>query len=383
MNLALSEITIGRRHRKELGGIAALAESIERLGLLHPVVVTSEHKLIAGWRRIKAFKKLGRDKIPVTVAHTLDEALLLLEAERDENTCREDLLPSEAVSIGKATAKIYKPKAEAKQAEGQKRGGKTGGKGRPQTDSSRATYPKAKQDETKRSNEQASKAAGMARRTWEKAKAVVDSGDKELVAEMDRTGKVAGAYKKLRVAEATKAIAAEPPPMPTGPFRVIVVDPPWSYPSDGNVSRRAANPFPTMPLADIRTLDVGSMAHDNAVLWMWTTNTHIPAAWDIINAWGFTYKTMLTWVKDRMGTGDWLRGQTEHCLMCVRGKPTINLTNQTTALHGPLRQHSQKPDEFYTLVEKLCPGSKVELFSRQQRQGWAAHGNELPIAAKN
>ncbi|MGA2513319.1 MAG: MT-A70 family methyltransferase, partial [Candidatus Limnocylindrales bacterium] len=91
---------------------------------------------------------------------------------------------------------------------------------------------------------------------------------------------------------------------------------------------------------------------------------------------GFEPKTILTWAKDRMGTGDWLRGQTEHCLMCVRGHPTVTLTNQTTLLHGPMREHSRKPDEFFTLVESLCPGSKLELFAREARPGWAAWGAE-------
>jgi len=57
-----------------------------------------------------------------------------------------------------------------------------------------------------------------------------------------------------------------------------------------------------------------------------------------------------------MGTGDWLRGQTEHAIMAVRGKPVVTLTNQTTLLHAPVRAHSQKPVEFYDLVESL--GSK-------------------------
>ena len=79
-----------------------------------------------------------------------------------------------------------------------------------------------------------------------------------------------------------------------------------------------------------------------------------------------------------MGTGDWLRGKTEHCLLCIKGKPTIRLTNQTTAIAGPLRKHSQKPDEFYAMVEAMCPGSKVEVFARQTREGWTAHGDEVP-----
>ena len=84
-----------------------------------------------------------------------------------------------------------------------------------------------------------------------------------------------------------------------------------------------------------------------------------------------------------MGRGDWLRGQTEHALMAVRGEPVVTLTNQTTVLHAPVRAHSQKPEEFYALVESLCPAPRYcELFSRQQRERWEGHGDEAPGAAE-
>jgi N6-adenosine-specific RNA methylase IME4 len=97
------------------------------------------------------------------------------------------------------------------------------------------------------------------------------------------------------------------------------------------------------------------------------------------------YRILPTRVKDRIGTGDWLRDQTEHCILSARGRPVIQLANQTTALNGIRREHSRKPEEFYELVDQLCPGSKVELFSRQQREGWRAFGNQtdkfLPLPA--
>jgi N6-adenosine-specific RNA methylase IME4 len=183
--------------------------------------------------------------------------------------------------------------------------------------------------------------------------------------------------KKDNLKKAVEQIAKEPPPIPKGPFRVIVVDPPWTYDKRAeDPTHRAALPYPSMTIEQIKALDVAGLAGPDCVLWLWTTNAHMREAFGILDAWGFTFKTILTWVKDKMGTGDWLRGQTEHCLMAVRGKPTIKLTNQTTVLRGPLRKHSQKPDEFYQLVESLCPGSKLEMFSRQQREGWMGHGNE-------
>ena len=68
--------------------------------------------------------------------------------------------------------------------------------------------------------------------------------------------------------------------------------------------------------------------------------------------------TMLAWTKCKMGMGDWLRGKTKHCLMCMKGKPAVTLTNQTTSLLANAGTHSQKPNELYALGEQLCPGLK-------------------------
>jgi N6-adenosine-specific RNA methylase IME4 len=185
------------------------------------------------------------------------------------------------------------------------------------------------------------------------------------------------AYRQVTRGKAIAKINAEPQPLPEGPFRVLVADPPWAYEKrkdDG--THRAALTYPSMTTDEICALPVMGMAHDDAVLWLWTTNAFMRDAFRVLDAWGFGEKTILTWIKDRMGTGDWLRGQTEHCILAVRGKPVLNLTNQTTALRAPLREHSRKPDEFYELVESLCPGSKCELFAREAREGWTVWGAE-------
>jgi N6-adenosine-specific RNA methylase IME4 len=221
----------------------------------------------------------------------------------------------------------------------------------------------------------------MDRRTADKAREVIASGDSALIAEMDRTGKVNGVYKKMQTAKTAELIRNEPPPRPSGPFRVIVADPPWQYdkrPDDP--SHRGSCPYPMMRVEEIAAMPVKAIAHQDAVLWLWVTNAHLPVVWPIVAAWGFTYKTLLTWVKDKMGLGDWLRGQTEHCLLCVRGRPAWGLKNETTVLHAKNLGHSIKPDAFYAMVEELCPGAKVELFARKNRDGWTSHGGELPVA---
>lgn len=190
------------------------------------------------------------------------------------------------------------------------------------------------------------------------------------------------AVKQAKKAAVVEQIAKEPEPPPTGPFRVIVIDPPWKYGSRAeDTTHRARNPYPDMEIEAIKALPVSALAHEDCVLWLWTTNAFLREAFECLDAWGFENKTVLTWVKDRMGLGNWLRGQTEHCLMAVKGNPTVTLTNQTTALCAPMREHSRKPDEFYTLVESLCPGSKLEMFARQEREGWACWGAEKQLFA--
>lgn len=378
----INSVVVDGRHRKDLGNVQELANSIREIGLLHPIVVRCDMRLVVGERRLAAYRLLAEQdgskwsKIAANVTDAMGDIATLVKAECQENTCRKAFTPEEAVAIGEAIEATL-PKPEERKAEARRRA-----KGKKKDGASCAILSKPKRDNGKRTASIAAAAVGMSARTYEKAKEVVNASKKSpkakrLVQEMNKTGKVNGAHKKLKVAKQKEEIAKEPPPLPTGPFRVIVVDPPWHYdkrPDDP--THRGALPYPSMTLEQIKSLSIANMAHENCVLWLWTTNSHIMYSFEIAEAWGFTYKTLLTWVKDKMGLGDWLRGQTEHCLMCVRGKPTIDLTNQTTVIHGPLREHSQKPDEFYAMVERLCPGSKVEVFSRTNREGWTTHGDE-------
>lgn len=165
--------------------------------------------------------------------------------------------------------------------------------------------------------------------------------------------------------------------LPDGVFEVIVIDPPWPY---GNADHYNADGFRgtcPYPEESIEELAARKMpAADNCILWLWTTHRFMPDAFVLLEAWGFQHKVILTWVKDRMGTGRWLRSQSEFCILAVKGKPTVDLTNQSTVLQAPMREHSRKPDEFYALVESLCIGRKLDFFSREKREGWAQVGNE-------
>jgi N6-adenosine-specific RNA methylase IME4 len=99
---------------------------------------------------------------------------------------------------------------------------------------------------------------------------------------------------------------------------------------------------------------------------------------EIFRHWGFRPVSLLTWDKERAGTGICLRGQTEYAVLAVRGKAIPPSEPGSTLLSAPRPHgHSTKPDEFYSLVERLFPGSRVEIFARKERPGWACSGREV------
>jgi len=356
--LPIEQIEVGFRYRKDLGDLRPLADSIVEVGLLHPVVVTQAGRLIAGQRRLQACRQLGWNEIPVTVVDLLQAA----RGEAHENFVRKDLLPSEIVALKRAIEPLER--REARQRQGSR---------------SAPCHPATVAEGQGDTRDKIARYLGVGRTTIDRAEAVMEAAEEDpeeygyLVDQMDRSGKVAGAFRRLTVLKQAKELDANPPELPTGPFQVIVADPPWQYDTGSSL------PYPTMPLEEIKAMPVRDIADANAILWLWTTNAHLPVAFDVAEAWGFEYKALLTWVKDRMGTGEWLRGQTEHCILATRGRPVFLNGNHTTVLQAARREHSRKPEEFYLLVEATCPGSRVELFARQAREGWRSFGDQTNL----
>lgn len=393
--------------------IGTLVERIRRSGWIKPLVVNQHGVIVSGHRRWRAALELGIGSIPVERRQYENdtaelEALLLENATRDKTHEQKVREAEEWVEIEKAKAKS-------------RQGTRTDLLQNFATSVSPSEKVRAagewfaehelKQKEPAR-DRLAEKVGFGSGFSYEKAKKVVDqadvlraTGDSERARtwlnvlnnqSVDAAAKLLKEDAPIRVQILDKIatgearnvpeakrkviadqIRAEPEPLPDGPFRVIAIDPPWAYgkrPDD--ITHRARLQYPEMSTEKICRLPVAERAAPDCILWLWTTNAHMRDAFQVLDAWGFEHRTILTWVKDRMGTGDWLRGQTEHCLMAIKGRPTVLLTNQTTVLHGPLREHSRKPDEFYALVDALCPGSKLEMFGRESRAGWVVWGGE-------
>ncbi|KKN13995.1 hypothetical protein LCGC14_1000720 [marine sediment metagenome] len=162
----------------------------------------------------------------------------------------------------------------------------------------------------------------------------------------------------------------------TGEYNIIVVDPPWSYGDDyDEETNRGTTPYPTMSLNEIRNIKLPTKK--DCILWLWTTNTFIEEALELINVWGFKKKSIVTWDKKIMGMGRWLRSQTEHCILATKGKPYFNNKKWTTLISEKRTTHSTKPEIFYKMVEEICAGRKLDYFARKKRKGWDIYGDEV------
>lgn len=182
--------------------------------------------------------------------------------------------------------------------------------------------------------------------------------------------------------------------LPEGVYRTIVADPPWQY---ANKATRGAaeDHYGTLSLdqltgvepllwkdgtvqIDNLAVEVHERAADEAHLYLWTTNGFLRDAFDVMEAWGFTYKTTLTWVKPQIGMGNYFRSSTEHVLFGVRGGLRTLDGNQRNWFEAPRGRHSKKPGLFFDLVERVSPGPYLEMFARERRLGdWDVWGNEV------
>lgn len=223
-------------------------------------------------------------------------------------------------------------------------------------------------------NEIIGKLIGLSHETVRKALYIVEHGDviPGLKEKLRRGVKpsVDNAYRQVR-----ELIEPKPTPvLPEGVYNVIYADPPWAY----SYKLRGApdDHYPTMKTEEICKLEVPKA--DDAVLFLWATNPKIEDALEVIKAWGFDYKTNRAWIKDKIGTGYYFRGQHELLLLATRGSmgPPPMAVRMPSVFHAPRREHSQKPDEIYDMIETMYPGHNyIELFARnEKREGWEMWG---------
>jgi N6-adenosine-specific RNA methylase IME4 len=236
--------------------------------------------------------------------------------------------------------------------------------------------------------------SGVGEQTISRVKAIQEKAPEEVKAKL-QTGEVSinQAYKEIKKEEKKEErielinkqineIEAGNLPELEGLFDVISVDPPWNYEGENkketsfdSVGRRVANPYPEMSTEEIKKIQLPLMK--DSIVFLWTTHKFLPDALEILKEWNLEYKATLVWNKEKMGMGAWFRMQCEFCLVGIKGKPYWENTKYRDILNEPRREHSRKPDSFFSMVEEITLGRRLEYFSREKRKGWEVFGNDV------
>ncbi len=182
--------------------------------------------------------------------------------------------------------------------------------------------------------------------------------------------------------------------LPKAHFGAILADPPWQFKSlwgtaTGPGNRNAT--YQTMDIPQLKVMNVADLAAPDCALFIWGIWILMPRIFEIIEAWGFEYKSCaFLWMKAnakqiemfrddsdvQMGLGYWTRSNSEPCLLATRGSPQRLNKNIRQGIIEPRREHSRKPECVHDRIEGLVAGPYLELFSRQRREGWTVWGNE-------
>ena len=172
-------------------------------------------------------------------------------------------------------------------------------------------------------------------------------------------------------------------------YSTIYADPPWRFQNrTGKVApeHKRLNRYETMTLKDIMELPVEQVAAEKSHLYLWVPNALLPDSLAVMQAWGFKYKGNMIWEKvrkdgqpDGRGVGFYFRNVTEILLFGIRGENNRTLAparSQVNLIRTQKREHSRKPDEIIPIIEQCSPGSFLELFARDDREGWDMWGNQ-------
>lgn len=172
-------------------------------------------------------------------------------------------------------------------------------------------------------------------------------------------------------------------------YNVIYADPPWSfktYSQKGKAKKSADAHYRCMDLSDIKQMPIQKLAEDDCVLFMWVTFPMLEQGLELMEAWGFEYKTCaFTWVKRNKlsnswfwGLGYWTRANAEICLLGTRGHPKRISRSVHSVCDAKIGRHSEKPAEIRDRIVLLCGDvPRIELFARDTCEGWDAFGDEL------
>lgn len=183
---------------------------------------------------------------------------------------------------------------------------------------------------------------------------------------------------------------------PTKKYKIIYADPPWSYSSDPNSKRGiwglADQQYNTMNMEDLKKLPIQSISNDDCMLFMWATFPNLQQALDLIESWGFVYKTVaFVWEKlgktnntiKKYGLGWYTRSNVEIVMLGRKGKFDRQSAAVQQVIQSTIGEHSTKPNEVRNRILKLCGDiPRIELFARTKVHGWDTWGNDEKLQAE-
>lgn len=180
--------------------------------------------------------------------------------------------------------------------------------------------------------------------------------------------------------------------LPNKKYQIIYCDPAWQYDDKALAGNRGAEcKYDVMELSALKLIPIQKIADKNCVLFMWCTFPMLDSGLELINAWGFQYKTVaFTWLKRNknssnffMGMGTWTRSNQEIVLLAVKGKPKRVSAGVRQIIDSPIREHSKKPDVVRQRIIQLCGDlPRIELFARTKVHGWDVVGNDPKLENK-
>lgn len=182
---------------------------------------------------------------------------------------------------------------------------------------------------------------------------------------------------KEKKAQEKEELKENPIQLPANKYNVLLCDPPWEYRNTG-FEMSAEGQYSTMSIEELQTLKIEDLAYENSIMFMWATNPLLKEAIELLEYWGFNYKTNFVWIKTRHTAGFYVYGQHELLLIGVRGSMLPMGEKYKSIIQGENIKHSKKPDIVYEIIETMYPQAKyLELFHRGiKRKNWEGWGFE-------
>ncbi len=369
MSLTLEDIKINKEYAKLVTPLSKeeysqIKSSISTNGLYLPIIINESNIILDGHHRFKACNEL--EITPKYKVKKFENILLEKKFVILVNLDRRQLTIPQKFLLGEELEPInYALNKKAKKEAGEKYG-----------ENHPKRLPHKSGNLSRHENETTARTAkevGLKRTQYERLKKIKKNATPEIWQDVvDGKTSVAHAFTKLNTITRHNKMVE----LPKEKFNIILADPPWKYDVllRGNPERH----YDVMDVEDIGKLNIP--AADDCILFLWVTNPKIPDALRLLELWGFEYKTNFVWVKDKIGTGYYGRGQHELLFIGKKGNPPTPKEEDRppTVINADRTTHSKKPDVVYSMIEKMYANGKyLEMFARNKRKGWESYGNQL------